>query len=513
MARLTPYLILILLFLAVPAKAQEINDLGAKKLKALFSGLVKNQKMAIERVGGTLEMDGPITVEQGDSYYAVTLPAMVFKTVEGELTKIGLIAVNVTPTDKTEEWKMSMAIPSPVLIEDTKSKKVTRLDIGDQTMSGVWHEKLENFSKFSARYNDLTLSQNLRQETLTIKQLDVAVDLKETGIGYWSGPTKFGITGLSFGKPDAPRSVYADTIKFGITVKDFSPTAQKEALTQISEAADAMQDGDKGDEEDISSNLLLDLIKNSGKSIGLQGAIKGLEVNVPSLPDLTQRRFALESGSFIFDMSADDEGLLNQTFKIAYRGLEAPKSDKVMHDILPTIFQTHIALKNIPLEKLFDAGAGLLPSADKKSKQIAALSAMITVPQILSRANTSMTINETKYENETYKTTIKGSLNASKKSIIGLVGDMTLKMTGLENLIQKLENKRDTATPLERAKLEKTLKRLNFISKISIKEEDEHICNIKLGEKANITVNGAGLSKLYKAEPEKTPEPSKQVTE
>ena len=88
------------LLAAFPARAQDIHDAGAAHLKNLFTQILENQKKAIERVGGTLKTDSDITVEQGKDYYAVTMPAMTYKGVEGEITKIGLIAINVTPTDK-----------------------------------------------------------------------------------------------------------------------------------------------------------------------------------------------------------------------------------------------------------------------------------------------------------------------------------------------------------------------------------------------------------------------------
>ena len=404
-----------------------------------------------------------------------------------------------------------MAIPSPILFEEPDNKKVTRVDIDSQVMSGIWNEKLENFSKFSGQYEDIKISQNLRQETLTVKKLDLITDLKENKIGYWSGPTKFGLSGISFGKPDTPRLFYADTLKLGVTIEDFSPTAQKEALKEIEESVEKSEKDEAGDEEDETPSLFLNLLQNSGKSVNFQGVIKGLEINTPSTAALAHKKFALESGSFIIDMRGMQEGILSNSLKIAYRGLQSPGKDYIFHELMPTTFQTHIALNNLPVTELFNAAIAVLPEQDKKSKQIAALQTMITLPHILSKAESNLTISETKYKNSTYEATLNGKLEASRKSLIGVIGDFTLRMSGLDALIQKLESKAETSTPAERKQLDSALKQLNFLLGISQKQDDEYVCNINIGEKAKITINGASISEIRKNL--KGLEKSEQVTE
>jgi hypothetical protein len=279
---------------------------------------------------------------------------------------------------------------------------------------------------------------------------------------------------------------------------DFSPAAQKEVLQKISNNLADKESGEAGNEEDDTPNLFLMLLRHSGKSVNLQGAVSQLEINAPIMTGQKNRNFSLESGSFLFDMDGMQQGLINQTFKIAYRGLKVPQNKDASRDILPSVFQTNLSLKNLPLTELFDIGSELLPSEEKnkKSKQIATLQAMITLPQILSKAGTTVTLTETKFSNDIYKATLEGVLQASTKSLLGTMGHITLKMTGLDDLTQKLEEKSATALPADKSKIEKSLKRLKFIQKISKKQDNEYICHVELGEKAKLSINGAALDDL-----------------
>ena len=497
MRRFILHIALVLLFFTMPVQAAEVNKEGALRLKSLFTELLETQKTKIGLAGGAMTLEGTISIEQGSDYYAVTLPAMQIKGEDGGITKIGLIAINVTPTDLADEWKMSVALPNPISYEEADTQKITQLHIGEQVMSGIWNESLKNFSKLSARYNNIKVSHNFRQETLAINQLDIAVDLQEAQKGYWSGPTKFGVTGLSFGKPNAPRLAFAETIKFGITVDGFSPATQRDILQKIS---NNLAQSENGNEEEDTPNLFLMLLRHGGKSLNIQGAVSQLEVNTPIISGSMNRNFSLESGSFIFDMDGMRQGLVNQALKAAYRGLKIIDNKDGARDVLPKSFQINLALKNLPLTELFDVGGKLLSDEEqsKTAKQIATLQAMITLPQILSKAGTNISLSETKFGNDIYETTMDGILNASTKSLLGATGNLTMKTTGLDNLIIGLEEKSATALPANKSKIDKNLKRLKFIRKISQKQNEKYICRIDLSEKAKISINGADLDKLEK---------------
>jgi hypothetical protein len=489
-------------FTPLTARAADINNAdAAARLEAIFTKALENQKTVIEAAGGKLTLDSDVAIEKGKNYYAVTLPAITVTDKNDDITRMGLIALNVVPTGTPGEWKMSVALPSPILFEEENGRKITRVDFGKQEMSGIWNEKLENFSKLTAQYDNIKISQNVRRETLTFDQVDIAVDLQETANGKWSGPTRFAVNGMSFGKPDAPRLAYFESAKLGITINDFSPKAQQESLQKISETITAEDESLFFDEDKETVGLLLALFKSSGTSLNMQGVVKNLEINTPTAATLTTRHFFLESGSFLFDITGFHEGMLNQTLKMAYRGLELPQDDRsAFKDILPTLFQTSITVKNIPIADLLKPLSTLVLSDNeennKVSKQIAAIHAMITLPQIFTRAKTEVTVQETKYGNDIYETRAEGKLKASSKSIIGIVGDITLKTWGLDALIKKLEAKKQAGPTHDPEDIERTLKRLKLLKQISLQEDDEYICHIQLGEKAKITINGAPLGKL-----------------
>lgn len=174
------------LLLFIPAQAlAETSPETAQKLDKMFSKMLDSYADKAEKRGFTLLQDGQIMVETAnDRYYAVTLPSLSLKYPEGGTLKIGMIAANVLPTEKADEWKISMAIPTPIVFYNKSNTPEMRIHIGGQNFSGIWNERLNSYSKFDGRYQDIRIENaNVESETI-IPAITLALDLSEGKIIY-----------------------------------------------------------------------------------------------------------------------------------------------------------------------------------------------------------------------------------------------------------------------------------------------------------------------------------------
>src|SRR5690606_24068324 len=102
--------------------------------------------------GGELVRDGAVIVEKAKEYYAVTLPPLSLRGKNNTRVDIGMIAVNASPGKEEGEWRMSVALPMPLIVRDmNQDGRTLTVDIARQNMAGIWHEKIEGFSKLNAR--------------------------------------------------------------------------------------------------------------------------------------------------------------------------------------------------------------------------------------------------------------------------------------------------------------------------------------------------------------------------
>lgn len=182
MRHTTLYILAFLLLFQSQAMANPLNETVAKRLKAQFSTLINDQKERLLKTETRLETQGEISVEQTDSYYAVTLPAISIVDVSGMTTKIGLIAVNAVPTDNTDQWRVSVSIPSPILQTNENGDVLTRLDIGTQQIGGVWNGASGEFLKLSGKFNDVTLNSANRQMIFTTNEMALVKNNSNYGV-------------------------------------------------------------------------------------------------------------------------------------------------------------------------------------------------------------------------------------------------------------------------------------------------------------------------------------------
>ena len=469
--------LIFILISATSAHAVKIDDKGAAQLKDMLNKHIENYRTSIEQSGGKLITDGDITIEQGTGYYAATLPATTYQTVLGSNIKMGLIAINAIPTDNADQWKMSMAIPTPILIKDEKDVVIQRIDIGEQNMGGLWSSKLENFAKLKATYNNIKLTIVDADDSFAIDKLQIVSDLDETKDGFWSGPTNFSMDNVKVGPTSATEGLNLGSFTGVINVENFSPSMQKEAMAKI-------QSLDEKTAKTDAPNIILNLIKSSG-NINAQFNLKDLKIN--DVNNKNNSLSAIDLIQFGFTSETPEGDKINQGFNLAYNGVKFKEGAKDTA-LIPTEFKTNIKLENFPfLDVMNFATDAVGNNKDPNAKQVAAAKAMSFLPQKLKEAGAILTLKDTNWGNDTYNVSIDGLLKAEPQSQVGGSGYLNIITTGLEDVTTEL-NKTESGARMA--------PQLGMFSLISEKEGDKNVARIKLDEKGNISVNGKDMSGL-----------------
>lgn len=172
-------------FSVAPAQAQD-NDARAQILKGQLEGFLEHQKSVALKNGCKLATKGDITVEKASGYYALTLPHITYTDSEGVRSEIGMVAVNAVP-EANNNWKISLALPTPINSYGSGGGEQFRTDIGTQNATGIWNEKLGHFTSVDANYGNIRLNSLIDQSTVTIGALAVNSKMNENDPGAYTG--------------------------------------------------------------------------------------------------------------------------------------------------------------------------------------------------------------------------------------------------------------------------------------------------------------------------------------
>lgn len=191
------FLALCLLLLSPAARAADpATDARVQILKGQIEGFLENQKAMALKNGCKLDAKGSVTVEQADGYYAFTLPHITYTDSKGVRSEIGMLAINATP-DAGNDWKISVALPTPISSYDTTGTEAFRTDIGTQSATGVWNEKLGHFTSVNAKLGNVQLNDLLKQTTATVAGATLTSNLTEQDPEAYTGTANVMLSGVS----------------------------------------------------------------------------------------------------------------------------------------------------------------------------------------------------------------------------------------------------------------------------------------------------------------------------
>jgi|GEM_PF-4385991 len=218
----TLLLALALTLCATPAfAAPAITQEGAEALQKLAEAALTSQTTAYKNAGSTLISEGRMVVEPAGTYYALTTPQLSLKMPDGVTRSIGMLAINAIPTEDPDTYKMAIALPTPMMDKNASGQTIGQIDIGSQTMNGLYHFNLQNFSELMADYKNIRFASTTGPD-YTIGSAAVQMTMDKAALETGKASGSFNATLQDIGTDDTtlatllPKQVTARGLMTGV---------------------------------------------------------------------------------------------------------------------------------------------------------------------------------------------------------------------------------------------------------------------------------------------------------
>lgn len=487
------------LILIVPftAQAEPVDQDGAVRLKAMFEELVEYQKTitGIEN-GRTLQADGEVAVEPLDKYYAITLPHLKMSYPDGDNLEIGIISLNAAPYEKPNQWKMTLALPTPMVLFDAEGEQTMRTHIGSQQAAGIWHELLQHFYKLDATYGDITVEGAEPEFTLTLPSANIRYDLSEDENKHLSGPGVITLNNLEVDTPDTDISV--GETKVTLSIDQYDPTFIKEYREKIISLAQNT-DPDKMNDENVIAlyNALLETLLKSSN-----GFTSNYSISDFRLSDEEGVPLSIGAAQVGLDMNGFFENDVDIATRIQLSGFN-PQPDPTYEGLAPSDINIDLRINNVPFKQITDLAQNTMQGAISQPEmaQLAGLSFMMKLPAIMAQSGTHIEIKDNYIAGKDYKVTLNGTARADMSALNSATVDATAVFYGLDTLLARVQTAlADPANEeVERFKrMEKELLTLQKLGRIETAVDGQNIYHYKfvMDEKGQILLNDQDIFSL-----------------
>lgn len=498
--------------LSLPAHAKTSPEKAAE-LKQMFNEVLGGYQSQVSG-GATMEYSGEVTVEERDFYYAVTLPHIAVLLADGSRTEIGIVAINALEGDTPETWKMTVALPTPIVYYAPDGSPFISIDIGSQNFAGVWHKKFKNFVKQKAQYQNVVISA-LSGECGTAVPCDVKVndikvvyDLVEGNNGRWSGPSKIVLEGLTTNLDKNGGSFSIGKMHMSGSVKDYSI----EAALDYQEKIMAMNElYEEGSEEALSSahvmglyNMVADFFSTVWDGFDVKMSVEDVSFNDGGL---TGGKGNFNLGKFAMGFAMD--GFLSQNvgmkFGVSYDGFELPGVSEDLGVTAPTKSVLDLRINNLPFSRIVEMGRSSLQATVERPEtaQMLGMQALMTLPQLMTEAGTNVEIKDSFFGNDNYDVNMNAVLTADVAAAKGLYGDGRVSIWGLQKLLG-LANQQMSGSELsedKKAKLMSIVQMATMLQMMGQQEQDQQgrdvlSYNFELTKDGRSLLNGGDINAL-----------------
>lgn len=469
----------VLAFSPAAAFAQKaVSEDGLTELRKVVNETLQFERDVAKQGGMGLKLGDPqVSLKTG--YYEVRLPDVSYVYGDVGTIDIGTIVLNVTHGQAVDEYLASMAVQPAMSFTSADGEKLN-LNIGKQKFAMAWQSTLRYPTRLDADYGDLKLSiEKDPKFAASLGNLRLIANLQPNADATWSGPVETDVRDLSI---DIGPNEYAGGAK--VRLGRFYNKTDYDGfdLAMILQNRKAMQElvtnaGGKPveDVEKVLSTMVAD-----GKSF-FSGAktevlAQNLTIDVAALPapeGQTQeepRALRLTELSSMIDM----KGMRSEKGSLAARvslkdlsgsNVVAPESA----GYLPQNANIEIYMDDMPMESLYKTMSGLMiqgtraarmaedatqrgqPSNLKLHHQSQVMAAAMALPQMLTGAGSTVSVRNTFMRSPELSTKIFGTFKATPGAAKVAVGDMTLTVQGLDELLKKLEggNSRESRRALQ----------------------------------------------------------------
>ncbi len=424
-------LTLMIVVLLMPAGAYA-QDANADKLKTIFESLLANQKASLAGSGMNLNYTGEISVENAGKYYAVTLPDMDVQYPDGSRLDIGMIAVNASVHQEPGQWKMTLAMPTPMVFFDAAGQESSRLNIGGQSAAGIWNEDLKNFSKLDANYENLTYTSAGNAVSAVIQKLRAVYDLDQVSPGKWSGPVYFNLDNVAISNAVQKDVVTAGQVSLNVETYEFDQNKfaqyQKDITAYLQKSETNPASVTPTEAQALYNNLIAAMGDGFTSQYQLTDlAIKGEAGSGVNAIQVGQASIGMDVTGFL----KDDVTL---GLRVAYDQAKIDPAGVGINRLMPATMNLDWSFENIPFKAVSEAVSNSLQGGGD-AMQMGAMSLMFRLPAILSQAATTLAIENNKLHSDLYKVDINGKAVADVKAVNSATADLVMTFKGMDAVL------------------------------------------------------------------------------
>lgn len=497
--------LLISLF-AAPGAQAALKPADGQRLKTIFTDMIARYANDVKAQGGSLITEGEVMVEPSDTYFAVTLPHITALNADQSRIKIGMISINALPGDKKEEWKMTVALPTPIVMQDAAGKETATLDIGSQNFAGLFHEQFQNFTRLNGQYKNIVFTDKVENAKITIPDLNMVYDLKEGANQLWSGPMNGKATGITGIFSKTGNTVKIREIDLKSSIKDYSAKealAYQERVAALMESASADTPSASGQHAQGLYNMFFDFMSKVWDGFSTRISVNGIEVTRPATAAETASSLKIASAGLGLSGEGFRQNKVTLRHTLNVTGLSMMPPPAEFGKALPGDINIDLTLSNLPFKELIEMGQKSLSQsvAAPEGSGLVAMNALASAQQLLTNAGTSLTIKDTRVGNTTeYDVLLNGTATANIKAIFGVTGKARLEVFGMDKLIAYAQQTvNDPAADVARkAGVQKALQTLTILQMVgqmgkNAKGQDIRSYDLELTNEGKTMLNGADL--------------------
>lgn len=461
----------------------------------------------------TAKADGAAKVETAsDGSVTGTLPRLSFTNKDGGTAVLDPITLHFA-NGGDGIVNVDVKIPSSLSIKDKDGKVQGEVQIGSQTLKGVWVEKLQTLNNVEMRLTNLAIKSSTGEGSGTIGQIALTGKLDSTGGGLYDG--KYDLTISNFVAVDTTAKTttkmdslgVVSTIK-GAKMEEWAKAAKEAGYTLANPDLFKAWSGGKLDPKMIA---FMKTMPQYMGDISYTYSVNGIDVNEDG-----KQTFGLKNTSLGFGASADGQGATKVRMTFSLGGF----SGGTENEFLPAEADVQnatldIDASGIPGKKLWDIYMDALPqlqaeaakaasdtAGGKQTATGAGASALEEVGgemsgkfmEVMSAAKLSIALNQLSMVTPTAKMAGKGAMSYLPAQSMLPEGKVSLRFTGIDALAKAMEKRgKKDETAQQIMGIAAGVRAMGKPDPTTPATDRAYIIDIVFGKDGTITANGQKL--------------------
>ncbi|MEQ1755671.1 MAG: hypothetical protein ABL973_16240 [Micropepsaceae bacterium] len=441
-----------------------------------------------------------------------TLPRLTFTNKEGGVAVLDPITLHFA-NGGDGVINVDAKIPSSLAVKDKDGKVQGEVQIGSQTLKGVWVEKLQTLNNVEMRLSNLAIKSSSGEGSGTIGQIALTGKLDPTGGGLYDGKYDLTMTGFVAEDATAKTTTRMDNLSVVSTIKgarmeDWAKAAKEAGYTLANPDLFKAWSGGKLDPKMIA------FMKRMPEFMGDMSYtynVAGIDVK-----ENGKQTFGLKSTSLGFGASGDGKGTTKVRMTFSLGGFSGGPDQ----EFLPAEADVQNATldmdaSGVPGKKLWDIYMDALPQLQAEAakaasqtaggQQTAANAGTAALEEVggemsgkfmevMSAAKLSIALNQLSMITPTAKMAGKGAMSYLPAQSIMPEGKVSLRFTGIDALAKAMEKRGKKDEMAQQIMgIAAGVRAMGKPDPTSPATDRAYIIDIVMGKDGSITANGQKL--------------------